>query len=125
MQKRINDALIKNLVALSFGDDSKVSFQRARAVVIVLSEFSDKKIALTRYFKLLGKAIRDNTLVVEYAGVLDEKEMNSLKCAIEAIKNRRVDLLAKENPQLVAGIKISIGDEIYDNSVIARLNSLR
>ncbi|MDR0351238.1 MAG: F0F1 ATP synthase subunit delta [Puniceicoccales bacterium] len=125
MQKRTNDALIKNLVALSFDSDSKVSFQKTRAVVTVLSEFVDGKVALIKYFKLLRKAIQDNTLVIEYAGSLDEKEINSLKNIIEAIKNHKVDLVAKENSQLIAGVKISIGDEVYDASIKTRLNSLK
>ncbi|MDR2735590.1 MAG: F0F1 ATP synthase subunit delta [Puniceicoccales bacterium] len=125
MQKRTNDALIKNLVALSFDGNHRLSFARARAVITVLSEFIDRKTVLARYFKLLEKAFKDNTLIIEYAGTCDEKEIDKIKCAVDAIKGRKVDLIARENQQLIAGVKILLGDEVYDNSVRMRLNSLR
>jgi F-type H+-transporting ATPase subunit delta len=109
---------------MSVDDKHKLSQPRASAVVTVLSEFVDRKYALKKYFKLLKNTIQDNTLIIEYAGAYDEKEMKAIKWAVDAIKGHEVDLIARENPELIAGIRVFIGDEIYDSSIRTRLNSI-
>ncbi|HEX7071708.1 MAG TPA: ATP synthase F1 subunit delta [Rhodothermales bacterium] len=56
---------------------------------------------------------------------LGEREQVKLRDAIEKLTGQRVRLRVEQDPGLIGGIVIRVGDTVYDGSVLHQLKSLR
>jgi F-type H+-transporting ATPase subunit delta len=85
--------------------------------------------ALTDIARQLAKlADEDQNLVratVTSAGPLSEAYLNDLKATLEKTTGKKVVILHKHDPSLIAGVVTQIGDQVIDGSVRARLASFR
>lgn len=68
---------------------------------------------------------RSPTAVVETAHKLSPKQQQQLMRTLSALIDRDVNLEIQKNPDLIAGLKVSVGDTVIDNSVTAQLQSIR
>lgn len=48
-----------------------------------------------------------------------------LKKALEEVTGRKVDCRVEENPTLIGGMKVQVGDKIYDASIAGELNRIQ
>lgn len=79
-----------------------------------------------RYFlQMLRRELRKETLRVEYAGSITEELIETLKARFgkEAVRPLRVEQV--ENPGLLGGLRIQLGDNVYDASIQGRLTKLQ
>jgi F-type H+-transporting ATPase subunit delta len=56
---------------------------------------------------------------------LPEREEGALREAVERMTGKRVRLKVIQDPRLIGGIVIRVGDTVYDGSVLHQLESLR
>ena len=81
-------------------------------------------IALLAALQRLVRLDRDrHTAVVESAVPIDEALREALRRDVARLYEG-VDTTFAENPDLIAGIRVKVGSDVYDGSVRARLNAL-
>ena len=64
------------------------------------------------------------TAKVEYSGELGDDVFENIKKQLSAIYNKNITISKEPNQAMIAGFKITIADDVYENSVISRLRPL-
>jgi len=123
--KQLKD-FAKKLVAMSLDEDGQASSERVSAVLEALSQKPPRgyKQLLKFYAKYLEVEIARGTAEVEYAGPLPESEIAAIEKQFTQQYNRKIVATTEENPKLIAGVRVTVGDDVYDASVAARLAQL-
>lgn len=80
---------------------------------------------LESYLKLAASRREELTALVSVAVPLDERQQSRLKSALRAIYDTKVNLQTVLDPSVVGGIRIQIGDEVVDGTVLRRLDTVR
>lgn len=116
----------KKLVALSLGADNFVSEERVAAILRVLGEKPPLhyKALLKAYYNKLKVLLRDETLRVEFFGDLDKGNTVQMEEAFSRRYGRLFKTVLDEAPELLAGVRIQVGDDVWDRSVSGRLEYL-
>ncbi len=117
MQKEIN-----KLVDQSFKSGKSDEVFISKVVSIIKKQpLSDSIRLLTLYLKGLKRKVTENTLVIESAIKLTEKELQDLK---KSIKTEVYSVQQNINPSLLGGLRIKIGDEFLDFSLQSKINQV-
>ena len=118
----------KMLVGLSLSADGLVSAERVKAVCEYVAEnpeYSDKLKLLKAYLKYIKPLVNRRNAVIETSGEISKDSLDSLLARIEkAAGGGRVEVHTKINKALLGGIRVKIGDDIYERSVSDELASL-
>lgn len=62
---------------------------------------------------------------VESAVKLNDEQLEKIKVMLERKMQKHVDMHISVNPDLLAGIRVKIGNEVLDNSAASRLQSMK
>jgi F-type H+-transporting ATPase subunit delta len=82
-------------------------------------------IAILSHFQRLVRLDRDaHTAVVQSAAPLDESLRDVVRAGLAQTYGPELQASFEENPELIAGMRIRIGSQVYDGSVRARLAAL-
>ena len=81
--------------------------------------------AIDRAQEIVADATGRLVAVVETARPLSADQANAVSARLEAAYGRKIALNQVIEPDLVAGLRITVGDDVIDGSVRARLDSLR
>lgn len=68
--------------------------------------------------------LRARTLVIESASELPESVVESIRDQFQKTHEKTLQVATRVNPSLIAGIKVQLGDNIYDATVANQLLSL-
>lgn len=117
--------LAKKLVEFSL-ENGDVSVGRVGEVLQSLSANPPRNLkALLRiYQRLIAREIASYTARVEHAGPIGESVTNSILAFLEKETGRSIHVQTHENPDLVAGLRVTLGDDIYEDSAAFRLKPL-
>ena len=66
----------------------------------------------------------DAVKAVEHAGAVNDAMLASIAAAMTRRYGRPVTASARANPALLAGIRVHVGDDIYESSVAGQLAAL-
>ena len=115
----------KKLADLSL-EDGLVSAEKVQAVLATLRKHPPRKpkTVLKHYLYYIKQEINRSRAVIEYAGQIDEAGIAAIENYLSKNYNRTITTTTVENENLIAGFRISIGDDIFDASVAGRLNNL-
>jgi len=83
-----------------------------------------RKAFLKAFHKAALLEIRRDTLVVESAQELPEETVQSLATAFQKEGGRPLLLTTRLNPDLIAGIRVRLGDSVFDASLSHHLRAL-
>lgn len=116
----------KQLVKLSLDGDGQPDAERVAAVLETLRQDPPRrsKALLKSYAYYLDIEVRRGQARVEYAGPLAEKVLAEVEAHFTKAYGRKVVATAQENPALIAGLRVTVGDDVYDDSIAARLTQL-
>lgn len=99
-----------------------------QGVVEYLRKEKAAKAAVPKVQALLRKVTtqdhRENHAVVESAVTLTEFEVRRLKEALSEMVHHQVRITTKMNRDLVAGLRIHVGDWIVDTSFLSQLSEM-
>jgi len=56
---------------------------------------------------------------------IDDAALTGVKAALEKRFGRKLDVTVQVQPDLIGGIRVSVGDEVLDTSVKARLEQMK
>ena len=115
----------KKLVQISL-EEGRVSDERVNAI---LQTFAAKpprrlKTILKFYLYYLKRELRKSQAVIEYAGGITQDRIEAIEKNLSARYGRPITATLSENPELVAGLRVSVADDVYDATVTGNLNNL-
>jgi len=79
---------------------------------------------LKAYQRLVTAEFARGQAVVEHAGFVNAPALDAIAAALAKKYRRPVTWVAKPNPALLAGVRVRVGDDVYESSVAAQLASL-
>jgi F-type H+-transporting ATPase subunit delta len=79
---------------------------------------------LKAYQRLVAAEFARGQAVVEHAGNVGESTLSAIAAAMSRKYSRKVSAVAKPNHALLAGLRVRVGDDIYESSVAGQLSSL-
>jgi len=107
--------------------DGMLDENRARlAVRLVLEAKPRGYLAILGHFERLVKLeIQRRTARVESAVPLSPDLQESVKAGLARIYGRGLDISFAQQPELIGGLRIQVGSDVYDGSIQARLATLQ
>ncbi|MBG30645.1 MAG: hypothetical protein CMI31_11685 [Opitutae bacterium] len=118
--------LAKKLTLLSLDEEGRVVEAKVKEVLAALKSHSprDCKAVLQNYQTLVKREISKNIALVEYAGKPDKKAIESLQGHLSKHYDRSIEVQLRENEDLLVGIRVTVGDDVYEDSVATRIRPL-
>ena len=116
---------VKKLVELS-KEDGLVTEPRVSEVLSGLREAAirNKGTVLKTYLHFIRKEVAEQTAVVYTPGALSEASLSAIESSFSRIYGRSISAKTAEDKSLIAGVRIRVGDDVYDASVAGRLKRL-
>lgn len=79
---------------------------------------------LRAYQRLIARELAKSELVVEHAGPVADGILRTLEGALTQKYKRQITAKSVHNAELIAGLRLRIGDDIYEASVAGQLEQL-
>lgn len=92
-----------------------VDKKRERNIEAVCEEFNS---LCNDYFKVLEGVVYSTKL-------LSKDQMNDIEKSIQTKLNKKVELVNKLDPSLIGGLKVVVGDSVFDNSLQRKMEALK
>ncbi len=115
----------RELLALSL-QDGQLEAERVEAVLNALERTPPRNyLSIMRaYRKRVEKEIARSRALIEFAGGLEDSEVDRIIAVFSERYNRRITPVTRPNPELIAGLRIRIDCDVYENSVASHLRAL-
>jgi F-type H+-transporting ATPase subunit delta len=103
-----------------------VSADRVGGVLAYLEKNSPRNpvMVLKAYQRLIAAEVAKGVALVEHAGAVDDAMLASIASAMTRRYGRPVTAQAKPNAALLAGMRVHVGDDIFESSVSGQLDAL-
>jgi F-type H+-transporting ATPase subunit delta len=79
---------------------------------------------LKAYQRLVAAEVARGQAVVEHAGPINSAALDAIASALAKKYGRPVTAVEKRNDALLAGVRVRIGDDLYESSVAGQLAAL-
>jgi F-type H+-transporting ATPase subunit delta len=76
---------------------------------------------LKAYARLIATELAKGEAVVEHAGAINAATLAAIAAAMSRRYARTVTATARPNPALLAGLRVQVGDDVYESSVAGQL----
>ncbi len=115
----------RQLFSLSLAD-GQVSAERVAAVLSHLQRHPPRHPleVLKCYQRLVVAQLARNRALVEHAGAVNDDILRAVAAAFTRKYRRPVAAVARPNPALIAGLRIRVGDDVYESSIAGQLAAL-
>jgi F-type H+-transporting ATPase subunit delta len=117
--------LARQLFKLSFAD-GVLSAARVTAVLEYLEKhYPAQGLAVLRaYHRLVAAEVARGQAVVEHAGPVSDAVVSGIATAMTARYRRNITGLSRPAPALIAGLRVRVGDDVYESTVAGQLAAL-
>ena len=119
--------IAKCLVELSLNEEGRVEPEKINQILTELkNEPTRRSLPILRKFLTLIKQ-KINT----YEGSLEKFDSNAdsssnlISDNISQARGKKINLVIKENKSLIAGFRMRIGDDVYEDSIASRIARLK
>ena len=115
----------KKLVELS-REDGIVTEARVSEVLAGLKRAKPRHelIVLKTYLYYIRNAVAEQTAVVATPGALGSDALSAIESNFSKIYDRKITAVTVADSSLIAGVRVRVGDDVYDASVAGRLKRL-
>jgi F-type H+-transporting ATPase subunit delta len=79
---------------------------------------------LKAYQRLIEFEVARGQAVVEHAGVMQETALANIIATMSRKYNRPISGIARRNDALLAGVRVRVGDDVYESNVASQLATL-
>lgn len=125
MRKKYLQKMINKLAEFSFRDGILMESQVIKTIKLLkLQPASEAIQALSEYLKQIKRKQRQHTMYVETVIPLSSTQIKEMKKIVEK-KVRITKVLTNINPRILGGFKLRIGDEIWDQTILGKLNQVK
>lgn len=106
--------------------DGIVDAEKVAVVIDILKKHKSHRLrrTLELYRDVVRNDIRQSTAKVAYAGAISDSSKAELLKTLEANAGRKLTIEVAEDPSLIAGIKVTVGDSVFEHSIRQMLNQL-
>jgi F-type H+-transporting ATPase subunit delta len=119
--------IAKGLVVLTLNEEGRVEPEKINNILTELKKESTRRaLPILRNFLILIKQ-HINT----YEGSIEKSDSNVdstsnlISDNISKARGKKINLVIKENKSLVAGFRVRIGDDVYEDSIASRIARLK
>lgn len=106
--------------------DGAVSAERVAGVLAFIQKHKPAKpvMVLRAYHRLVAAELARGRALVEHAGDVSEASLQAIAAAMTKTYRRTVAAVARPDPALLAGLRVRVGDDVYESSIAGRLDTL-
>lgn len=79
---------------------------------------------LKAYLKLVEREVAKSTAVISHAGALSSGAVESITSQLSAKYGRSIEAITREDPSLIAGLRVVVDCDVYDSSIASALSTL-
>ena len=117
--------LAKKLVELS-KDNGVVTEAKVGEVLAGLKQVQHRHhlTVLKTFLNYLRREIALQTAVVSTPGALSDDALKAIEATYSKIYGRPISAVTQQDTSLIAGVRVRVGDDVYDASVAGRLQRL-
>jgi F-type H+-transporting ATPase subunit delta len=117
--------LAKKLVELS-KDNGVVTEAKVGEVLAGLKQVQHRQhlTVLKTFLNYLRREIALQTAVVSTPAALSDEALKAIEATYSKMYGRPVTAVTKQDTSLIAGVRVRVGDDVYDASVAGRLQRL-
>ena len=117
--------LARSLFKLSLVD-GVVSAERVSGVLEYIEKHQPAHpvLVLKAYARFIAAELAKGEAVVEHAGAIPPAALAALAAAMTKTYGRPVTATARPNAALLAGLRVHVGDDVYESSVAGQLAAL-
>ena len=117
--------LARQLYKLSF-DRGALTAERVAGVLAYVEKHrpAHTYAVLKAYHRLVASEVARSRAVVEHAGDISEAMLGAIAATMTKRYSRPVASIARRNDTLIAGLRIRVGDDLYESSVAGQLATL-
>ncbi len=117
--------LSRQLYKLSFVE-GRLTSERVAGVLeyIEKTKPADSLALLKAYHHLIEAEVARNQALVEHAGPVSAETLQSIASSLSKTYQRAITATARPNPDLLAGLRVRVGDDVYESSVSSQLSQL-
>ncbi len=122
---KIAQQLARQLFKLSLAD-GVVSAEQVAGVLAYVEKHrpANPVMVLRAYERLVAAEVAKNRAVVSHAGPVDQSMLAAIGAAMTKKYGRAVAATSQPDPALIAGLRVRVGDDVYESSVSAQLAAL-
>ena len=118
-------ALAKQLFKLSVVNGAVSPEQVAGVLAYVEKVAPRNSLALLKlYHRAVATEFAKSRAIVEHAGPLSDTTLRLIEAAMTKKYSRPVTASARPNPQLLAGLRVRVGSDLYESTVSGQLATL-
>lgn len=106
--------------------ENRLSSERVAGVLEYVEKHrpANTMAVLKAYQRLVAAEFGRGRAVVEHAGAIDDAALAAIGAAMTRKYARPVTPISKPNPALLAGLRVRVGDDVYESSVASQLATL-
>jgi F-type H+-transporting ATPase subunit delta len=106
--------------------NGEISAERVTGVLEYIEKHKPARphAVLTAYHRLVAGEIARGQAVVEHAGPINSTALATIAANLATKYQRKISPIAKRNDALLAGIRVRVGDDVYESSVAGQLSAL-
>ena len=123
---------VRLLIEASFKDGKMLESQIVKSIKVLKSLSRNEAIeGLSEYLKGLKRKEREHTMYIETIIPLSLLQLKKARRIVEkkslpaGRQVRITKVITKVNPEILGGFKLRVGDEIWDESTLAKINQLK
>jgi F-type H+-transporting ATPase subunit delta len=79
---------------------------------------------LKAYQRLVAAQVAREQALVEHAGPMNDSVLTEIAASMTRKYGRRISSVSRRNDSLLAGLRIRVGDDVYESSVAGQLATL-
>ena len=122
--KQIQD-LARQFFKLSFANGVISATQVAGVLEYIDKHRPAHSMAILKaYQRLVAAEVARGQAVVEHAGPINSGALDAIASALAQKYGRPVTAIEKRNDALIAGLRVRLGDDLYESSVAGQLATL-
>lgn len=116
------------LTELSRGSDGRIDASRVKTVLAELGKTfppTELRPLLESFYAAVARELRFSEARIEFAGTLPAGTDAALAAHFSALYARPISPVPVPNPALLGGLRVQVGDDVYDASLAGTLSRLR
>ena len=115
----------KKLVELS-REDGVVTDAKVSEVLAGIKQVKPRHelSVLKAYLNYIKKAVAEQTAVVATPGALSANALAAIESNFSKVYDRKITAVTTADESLIAGVRVRVGDDVYDSSVSGRLKRI-
>ena len=79
---------------------------------------------LKAYERFIAIELAKSQAVVEHAGAVSDSILQTIAASMSKKYGRAITVSTRANPELLAGLRVHVGDDVYESSVSGQLGAL-